>query len=149
MKIFGKIGLLLAAALNHAGDLVAQCVQPSLKAVNAIKAIVNNPALDLLTGLTKAEWDEKLLRQVRAGVDMMVQELSLPEVTTGSKKSVFEKQVGDLASFIREQPTALRSALYAKTAAVVAKHLSGNKLTEAEADTLVQMAYAQSKTATA
>lgn len=142
MKFLKRIAGLLSSAFALLGDVSAH-IGPAVKVVDRIKALVNNPALDILTGLTKADWDEKLLRQIRNAVDDVVQGLHIPEVT--AKGSVFQKQVGDLVAFIRDQPDTHRSAIYAKSASLIATHLSGDKLTEAEADTLVQLAYVQQK----
>jgi hypothetical protein len=143
MKILKRITGLLSSAFTLLGS-VGVHIAPAVKVVNCLKAVVNNPALDILTGLTKNDWDEKLLRQIRTAVDDVVQGLNVPEVTTG-KGSVFSKQVADLTAFIREQPDNHRSAIYAKSASLIASRLSGGKLSEAEADTLVQLAYVQQK----
>jgi|GEM_PF-6403629 len=147
MNIFQKTGGLLNAALALLTGVLVH-VKPAVKVVNIIKEAVK---LGELTGLFAAlqpkEWDSTQIARIRGGVYDLVQALNLPEVTQDSKQSDFRNQLGDLVAFIRDQPEAHRSALYAKTASTLAQKLSGGQLTEAEADTLVQLHYAQTKTA--
>lgn len=138
MKIFQKIKLLLGAALSHAGHLITDCVTPALHVVEVIKSVVNNPALDLLTELSKTELDNAVLKKVRSLVAYLPETLIVP---------ADRPTLNGMIESVRTMSPGMQSAVYAKIASTIAVGLSGGKLKEAEADTLTQMAYASKKAA--
>lgn len=142
MNTLSKISGLLAAALATANSAH---LAPAIRAVNALKALVDSPALDVLAGFTKSDWGEATLRKIRTGIDAVMQDFELPEVTVKPSKSVFYNQVSDLAHYLREQPALVQNSVYAITASVIAQTLSDGQLTQHEADTLVQVAYSVQK----
>jgi hypothetical protein len=148
MKILKRISGLLASAVSLLGGLLPQ-LEHAVDVVNIVKAAVqSNDSAPLATAFLPKDWDSTALARVRAGIHDVAQDLRLPEVTQG-QQSAFRNQLADLVAFIQEQPAPHQSAIYAKTASILAQKLSGGKLTEAEADTLVQVVYTHKKAAEA
>lgn len=137
MKIFKKISGLLSSAVSMLGN-VGSVIAPAVHVVNVLKTVVNNPALDLVTELTKTGIDDAILKKLRVALNTIPAKLELSP-TNGN----------ELVTALRDMKPTMQNMVYSKTASLLAQSLTGGKLTEAEADTLVQLAYAQHKAATA
>lgn len=137
MKLFKKISGLLSSAVSMLGN-VGGVIAPAVHVVNVLKAVVNNPALDLVTELTKTGIDDAVLKKLRVALNTIPAKLELSP-TNGN----------ELVTALRDMKPTMQNMVYSKTASLLAQSLTGGKLTEAEADTLVQLAYAQHKAATA
>ncbi|GAA4353067.1 hypothetical protein GCM10023185_13320 [Hymenobacter saemangeumensis] len=139
MNIFQKTRGLLAAALTMLSGVGAH-IKPAVKVVNLIKEAVDNPAFDLVVNITATPWDNITLQKLRAALYAAIKLLS----DVGHHQSGPEA-LAHLVKSLRDAPAPLQSAMYSKLASTVATKLSGGVLTEVEADTLVQLHYAQTK----
>ena len=128
MKFFKQLALLVSVLLRRSGATIEDHVKPALRVVDALKAAINNPALDIITELTKTELDEVVLKKAREVLNDFANAL---HASKGLPAEGFRpSRANDLVLHLFEQPGPVQSAVYSKIASSVARKLSGGKLRE-------------------
>jgi len=143
MKLLKRITIWLTLIIGKFKAWINENVEPALEIVNTIKEVVDNPALDILTKLSENKWDEALLARAREALFQAVNILEISKAC-GKKETEFDK-LACLIGSLRQHSPAMRSAIYQKLASILAIELSEDKIQEYEADTLVQLTYANRK----
>lgn len=147
MNIFASFIAWAGIVIGGLKTFFTKYVEPAIKVVESIKAVVDNPELDILVELTKSTTDEKLLTDLRNGLSFALAELQ------GATNCVTEpdlpSQVECFIAFIKAQPAMVQDSLFHKLASAVANNLNqvaGNAaLPDHQVQTLVQVGYANLK----
>ncbi|MGI4862452.1 MAG: hypothetical protein ACRYFZ_00900 [Janthinobacterium lividum] len=142
MKFFQRIKLLAATVASFFKQNF-QHIDKVLTVVDIVKAAADNPALDLLAALSGQGWSADLLGKIRQALTVAMDTLSLTAACT--KEPDEAAKIVCFLKALRKFTPAMRAAVYSKLATLVTMHLSDYTLTQAEADTFTQLAYADRK----
>lgn len=142
MKFFKKVGAWFKRLFTNIKKFLKENVAPAVKFVNAIKTVVDNPALDVLVAFTKTDLDNKILAKLRQALSQAVDILEV-QLECGSKGTDDEK-IACYINWLRSLPKEQRNAMYAKTASIIARIQAGNTLLRnSQIDMLVQLEYTE------
>lgn len=142
MKFFQRIKLLAATVASFFKQNFEH-IDKVLTVVDIVKAAADNPAFDLLAALSEQGWSANLLGKIRQALTVAMDTLSL---TAACNKEPDEAlKIVCFLRTLRKFTPAMRAAVYSKLATLVTMHLSDYTLTQAEADTFTQLAYADRK----
>lgn len=117
-------------------------VQHAIETVQVIKSAVDSKELDVLTALTKFEWDEKLLQKVRKALEVSITGLKL--VNCSNEKGL-ANQIQCMLTVLRESPDWYKDSVYSYIASTIVQKTNDDKIRKVEADTLVQLWYSRLK----
>lgn len=113
----------------------------AVKIVNGIKALINNPSLDVITAMTKSNVDDKVLMKARSIVNLVAEKLLKAEGILTSEDPHREGIV-ELVSILRDIPTEEgRKKYFIELAAMIAEALIDKKLSFAELVLITQTAF--------
>ena len=143
MKFFERIKLLAATIGNFIKNGIVEHLPQVLHTVDIIKAVVDNPAVDFLATLSGAAWEPALLLQIREALNTAVAVLGIADECNQQPTDI--DKVLCLINHLRTLSPSLRSAVYAKLGSLMTLHLNNYALSETEADTFTQLAYANRK----
>jgi len=141
MKFLRRIFAFLKMFLGSVAREIRDNVENAIFFVQIVKKVVDNPALDLITGLTATPVDNRVLAKLRKALPKVIAGLVVVDGLKGKKE---REAFALIIEAIRALHPNLRNAVYLKIASQLAQMLSGD-LKESEADTLTQIVYAELK----
>lgn len=143
-KFFLRIVTFFSLIIADLAGWVRDNAAPALHVTDAIKKMLDDPALDIVTALTATRIDDVFLDKARDLLHAAVSVLSATD--TCMKKPTPEEQLACFIDRLRNYPPELRSAVLHKLASWIARNWSKeNGLTEAEADAAIQLTYMKRK----
>jgi hypothetical protein len=138
-RLLAKINLLLITLCSEARRFLRNYVEPTVKALQAVKRIIDSPIADGIVKLTRTEVDNLLLAQVRIYLPIAIVSLDLPVRLSGAQ--TLEEQIKVLTDYLRTLPKDMSHAVLAKLATLIAQlNAQGTTLKESEIDLLVHLA---------
>ncbi|MGE0638381.1 MAG: hypothetical protein AB7G44_07115 [Bacteroidia bacterium] len=117
-------------------------IQYVIQVVNFLKRTASDPAFDYITAITESSKDNEALATIRIRLAKAVSSLEIVDQCMNEK--TVEGQIKCFLDYINRQPKTIREAIYMKIAAELVKQ-EHKGMRQAEADTLVQLAFVKSK----
>jgi hypothetical protein len=135
-KVIGFLTLLVNALLG-----VTDLIGPVLQVVQGVKAMIEGAknAKRTVNGLVST-LPKALQAKLNSALPNAIQKLGL----NIDAKLTPDEQLAALVEYVNKQPNEVRSSIYAKLSSLLFRELEP-KVSEAEADTAIQLAYFQSK----
>jgi len=115
---------------------------PAIDIMNEVKQFVDNPALDVLVLLTPNPIDNKALLIARECLLRAIEALKLQQQCAQGTDA---ERLQCYINWLRDLPLEQRKAMYLRTASIIARLASGEKIPAHKVDSLVQLAYSESK----
>jgi len=145
MQFFNRVKLLVGAITGFFSKGFKH-IDKVLTVVDIIKSAVNSPAFDFIAAMSGQAWEPALLAKVREALNVAVAALNIADECAQQPDDTTKLMC--LVGKVRDLSPAMQSAVYAKLGSLVTQHLSDYTLTQAEADTYTQLAYAERKAST-
>jgi len=139
-KFFKKVWFVLASFFANIDEWIDKHVQPSIKTVQALKAIVDGPFVGRLVSLTPTHADDRFKKWLSETLEKAIVVLQASKAIDEAK--TLDEKLQLLVQYIRTLSPSMRKGLY-KRLAVEMAIASGNK-TEVKGhavDLLVQLEY--------
>lgn len=121
MSIFKKLFQWIAGLLG----LIRKYVTPAVLAVESLKLMINNPALDIITALTKTTQDDKWLKTIRQLLPEVLSKLNL--VKDISEKTP-DQAIREALQLLASMDKSTRANLWNAIAALLGELLSDGQL---------------------
>jgi len=145
-KFFQKVSLFFKTFFSKVAKFFTEEGPEILRFLNAVKAVVDNPALSLAVAASKNQIDDLILFELRRWLGRAVDIMEI-KLECGAKPTL-EQKITCFVEHLRNCPPEIRNALYHKTASIIAREKAreqGVKLTTSEVDTLIQLEYSKLK----
>lgn len=141
-----KVALFFKALFNKVARFFEQDGQKIITFLNAVKSVVDNPALTLLVAASNNKIDDlilfKLSKALGKAIDIM-------EINTECMlRPTLNEKIACYILYLRTCSPEIRNAIYHKTASIIARETAREKglsLSNSEIDTMIQIEYAKSK----
>lgn len=139
-----KIGLWIKNFFTKSFDFLEINAAKAVKIVDAVKAAVNNPLIDMVTSLTLTPVDNMAVATVRHYVAKVAEQMLIAEKIIGINKT--EAQIlKELTKYLADKSPDARAKFYVELAGELAVILSDGKITLSEAISLTQLVFSQQK----
>ncbi|MBN8785453.1 MAG: hypothetical protein J0I84_00030 [Terrimonas sp.] len=113
--------------------------ETAISIVGKFKYYINNPIVDILTGIIPGQYDDAIKFAIRKAVDLSLDKLTVLSgcntLTDPNEKLVC------YANFLRGLPKDIRDAQLLKFASLVTKQLDGSRFSMKDYDLAVQATY--------
>lgn len=136
MTIFQKIGKFFNKIFRRSHEIIESAVEPAMKVIDLLRIVINNPAVDFLTALTKTDLDDRIVEGVRRWLPEVAEAWGL--VVDARNKTIGEILIV-LMNYLNGLPEVTKNRLYREFAAQLAELMADGKLSYADAIVLVQL----------
>lgn len=145
-KFFNKIVLFLATLFTNLDNWIHEHVQPSIDMAEKLKAILNNPLMDIVVALIPGDLDN----QARSfAIDYLTQAINVLNITKDiSKEADWAAKVTKMLDYIRTLSPSLQKGFFMRLVSEMAKISAGSESDKVKGhsiDLLVQMQYSKLK----
>ena len=134
-----KIIAFLTKLFNKTKYWIQRVVEPSVKTVEAIKKIIDNPVLDIITALTPFGFDDILLYKIRERLPKVLIILGHAKDCSGLENPL--DVIKCAIDRIKDLHPEGKKAAYHSIAALLSNHLSDGKLSFSDSVHLSEMVY--------
>jgi hypothetical protein len=132
------------ALVAGTAKLLSELVPIALHFVQALKTVVDNPAMDIIDALIPSKLPAEIVAQLRAHLGTVIDLLQL-QLTCG-KEATLEDKIACYLQYLRTCSPDMKDAIYHKTASLLTQLMAGkHQFTNSEVDTMVQLGYVQLK----
>jgi hypothetical protein len=139
-KFLQKMKTFFLGMVAGAQKVLDEIVPVALQFVEGLKAVVDNPAMDIIDALIPSQIPAQIVAQLRAHLGTVIDLLQL-EITCG-KEATLEDKIACYLQYLRTCSPDMKDAIYHKTAAMLTQLMAGqHQFTNAEVDTMVQIGY--------
>lgn len=141
LQILSKVWFFLRVIFVKLGPYF-KYIQYVIQVVNFLKRTASDPAFDYITAITESSKDNEALHLIRIRLANAVTSLEIVDQCLNEK--TIEAQIKCFVDAINKQPKTIREAIYLKLASELVKR-EYKGISQAEADTMVQLAFIKTK----
>ncbi len=138
-----KILKFLSTLFSKAKRLVENFVRPAVATVENIKKIVDNPLVDIVTGIIPGNIDNYIIEKIRLHLPTVLQILRISDECLKLEKP--EEIINCAITKLRLYSPDEKKAAYHSIAAMLSHYMSDKRLSWPEAVHLAQMVYDENK----
>ena len=148
-KFFKRLWTFIKMLFTNPETWIDENVKPSIQLVQNIKAAVDSPIGDLITGLIPGQWDNTLKERFSQHLELVIT-LMQGSTEVFENNTTWETRVLKFIEWLKTLTPTVRAAIYAKLASRLAKANAGEKdaiVKNNSVDLLTQVVYSKLKQA--
>ena len=136
MNLFQSIGKFIRKLFRASHDVIESAVVPAMKIIDVVRAVLENPAIDFITALTKTDKDNQLVTAARRWLPEIAEAWG---IVRDARTKTIEEVLSGIMNHLNGLPEITRHRLYREIAAELAECLSDGELTVSESIVVVQL----------